>query len=502
MVHVPLLDENACLPNISISPHHKRSDCRHKKDEIPSECSQADSCLNHTQSSSKLSVDLDFHDTNVLQLNDLYLLQRCQRNAWKSIGEVCETLARIIQEQYSNKVVRLARKQLQATDRWGNSALHLVCFHRPPVHVVSRLLLVANLVRCDDPFLQPNDRGETPLSIACRAGACYQVLQLLLSPSSRALLSRPHQPVFSADMEGDTPFSGLVYWHSVSCKATQHKRYYASLYMTENEVEENEEMYPRSLDTSHSNGLSRVDRSINDHFSSRGTPLYKRKEVVSECILDAPRDKDKDSARIFHELWENISLLFDASWKDSSDEASFLLRKSLGAGSNDASWLDHPIHAAAFVADALPTSFMDLLFRLHNEWVSQDNDDSVHPLDLAVAREQLPDSHAATIARRAHMIDRLVTMDPSSAQRWMPISQRFVFHQAVAAGLTWHIIGGGSGPLQTLFHQAPEILALRDSKTDLYPFQVAATVKSDPLLHLDTIYHLLRHAPQLLSIST
>lgn len=107
----------------------------------------------------------------------------------------------------------------------------------------------------------------------------------------------------------------------------------------------------------------------------------------------------------------------------------------------------------------------------------------------------------------------------------MPNSpNRFVFHQAIASGLTWHVAANGEpGPIEILFRAAPEMLTKRDGETGLYPFQIAATAaaanvevssassvcshhphphEEPPPLHLDTIFQLLRKSPELLAHTT
>lgn len=435
-----------------------------------------DECVEHD------SVEMDEH----------HLLQMCQTNDWRNIRTYCDTLTtRILQEQphsvLDERTTRSsARRQLQATDMWGNTALHAVCYHKPPTYVVDSLIQLANMAFGDCcPFLQPNTYGATPLMIACRSGACQNVLQILLSSPSRTLLPTRLRSVYLTDYGGNTTFSWLVERYIMLSKTPHHEeRFWLSLY---DSAFSHRDIPGMLL-------LSTRERSEVGNVSSVDGRILNT--LLEEPKVGMDRERDKHTAQLFHELWENIGLLLDDSWNDSTHEASFLLRERLGAGSDDASWLDYPIHATAFVADALPINVMDLLLRLYDKWMSQCT--VVHPLHLAVAREQHRDCPAESMSRRTYMIDSLLRIDPKSAQYRMPNSQRYLFHQAIEVGLTWHQLALGThGPLQSLFRHAPELLTKRDSVTGLYPFQMAATVES--ALQLDTIYHLLRQAPELLN---
>jgi hypothetical protein len=70
---------------------------------------------------------------------------------------------------------------------------------------------------------------------------------------------------------------------------------------------------------------------------------------------------------------------------------------------------------------------------------------------------------------------------------------RYPLHSAIANRHSW------SGGVQELFLAAPHVLLVQDPWTKLYPFQLAAIPVRDTVVELDTIYHLLRARPDILT---
>jgi len=73
---------------------------------------------------------------------------------------------------------------------------------------------------------------------------------------------------------------------------------------------------------------------------------------------------------------------------------------------------------------------------------------------------------------------------------------RYPLHVALANRHTW------AGGVQDLFQAAPELLSVRDPVTQLLPFQLAAVpVRNNLTVDITTIWELLRHQPEQLSLS-
>ena len=101
------------------------------------------------------------------------------------------------------------------------------------------------------------------------------------------------------------------------------------------------------------------------------------------------------------------------------------------------------------------------------------------------------------------MIDRLLHIYPEAARRVLPGKRpRTPFCKAIASGLEWHI-NTREGPLLRLWRCVPEALHSRDMETGLYPFLLAATVKthSDDVSDLNNVYNMLRLYPQAIQAS-
>lgn len=588
MVHLALLDKSK---DSSIASRHQAGSLnRHQP-----LSSRQETCRGkppgHLMEARRLSyVDPYRQEFDLFQLEDIFLLHLCHKNDWKNVERLCCMISKIMQDNDDASgetllKVKRAKKQLLTVDQWGNAALHLVCYHKPPAYVVSALLMACQLVRAwctshhhlyyeenHDFVLYPNHHGATPLLIACRSGACQAVLQLLMQGDSRALLPPGYQAVHVADEEGNTVFTGLVQRYSMLCKVPHYKRYCTSLYArannntnNENEDEEDEQESGGHLEITFDGIQFELSSShcrmpwdedgqagvVQGSLMPTTTTTMIPEALLNPSTLLRGHKRNKNAARIFPELWENISMLMDAAWNDSLDEEpGNTLRQLLKAGrykhdhKGDNSlasscWFDFPMHATALVADALPPSIIDLLLRLHHQdWIKHKEDDAVHPIHFAVIRNEKtmvsrsPRHHhpqeeahcryrnnsriVASVRRQSHLLERFMAMDPGSARLCLPHlnKNRTVFHQAIASGWTWHssTADGEPGPLQILFRASPGLLTQRDEETGLYPFQLAAAAASvelspsycyqepqEELQVVDTIFQLLRKAPEVLT---
>jgi hypothetical protein len=119
------------------------------------------------------------------------------------------------------------------------------------------------------------------------------------------------------------------------------------------------------------------------------------------------------------------------------------------------------------------------------------------PLHIAVG----PSSWSSATRRKYKpreqpFIQLLLQAYPEAASIPMMIADHgpYPLHSAIANRHSW------SGGVQELFLAAPHVLLVQDPWTKLYPFQLAAIPVRDTVVELDTIYHLLRARPDVLTL--
>jgi hypothetical protein len=118
------------------------------------------------------------------------------------------------------------------------------------------------------------------------------------------------------------------------------------------------------------------------------------------------------------------------------------------------------------------------------------------PLHIAVGPSSWSSATRRKYKPREQPFIRLLLQDyPEAASIRMMIVDhgRYPLHSAIANRHSW------SGGVQELFLAAPHVLLVQDPWTKLYPFQLAAIPVRDTVVELDTIYHLLRARPDVLT---
>ena len=122
----------------------------------------------------------------VLLKDETYLLRRCARYDWDSVERFCDTITKMLSSSTTDDVYILdGLKQLVATDDEGNTALHIACFHEPPLQIIHKLLQVAANAPTGpiQIHLMKNAMDEMPLSIASTYGAPKNTLACLMYAS-------------------------------------------------------------------------------------------------------------------------------------------------------------------------------------------------------------------------------------------------------------------------------------------------------------------------------
>ncbi len=115
-----------------------------------------------------------------------YLLRLCEKSDWENV-EKCSAMI-LTEGELTTKSSR--QQLLLATDTWGNTPLHIACYHKPPPSAV-RAILKAAASTAVQLHTMANKCGATPLAVACKAGACKEVIHALILTTHKGLLLVP-----------------------------------------------------------------------------------------------------------------------------------------------------------------------------------------------------------------------------------------------------------------------------------------------------------------------
>jgi hypothetical protein len=412
----------------------------------------------HSKSTGSVEVVTHKKLYDLLEQDPKYLLRLCQKTQWKCIEKCSKLLSRAFSKSFQH-VSSKARNQLPQTDDWGNTPLHVISYHQPPPAVVEALTNAA-LCAPGSPielYTMVNIRRETPLIIACKAGACRKVINTLFQ----------NQVVFMNDKQGTSAFHGVLNRYVMIQKVPVFRSRWVDL----------SDIKKGALATTpfYSENEKQV---VSDNYS------YVRAlgpmDFMSDALLN---DKKKTKSPIFPLFWSIIDDLMRAGWKDASIGTDFISH----------------LHGAAFLADVLPVEISDMILRTHADCLHESG--PTKPLHLTMTRQI--SSHPKVRRQHAYVVKRLIAMDPAAASSVMPGTSRSTVCQSIAMGNYWDLKDDLEGPVQTLFRCCPDTLTGQDSKTGLFPFMLAATTSSleedDPdsaRLQLNTVYNLLRAAPE------
>jgi hypothetical protein len=251
------------------------------------------------------------HVLEAFKCNESFLLQKCLRFDWDAVRLCSSVLNEIFVQQQShqtshqhkdNDILEAAKKQLLATDQWGNTPLHAACYFKPPYCVVTALLLAAR--NCPDgnlPLLHTmvNAKGATPLVIACSSGVSTRVLYLLLEQVHGGMLAN------MTDRETNTPFWGLAHHYEMLLTIPKH--------------------------------------------SKDSLPLREIQHIPADYDDDDHHHHhDLQHSTIFYACWNKVDALIQAAWFSDSDDDVELRSQPLRE-----SFLSI-VHGAAYVSELFP----------------------------------------------------------------------------------------------------------------------------------------------------
>jgi hypothetical protein len=392
--------------------------------------------------------------------NDREFLLRCAlTHNWDVLIGFCsllvETFTSSVPDRYQEEhksVVVAAKRQLAASDQYHNTVLHAVCYHRPPLRVVTSILNAASMVpgHSIQLHLAKARDGSTALQVACACGASKKVIRALLNPPGELLSGG--RLVAAADQQGATPLSELVMHYSLERKCHQHR---------------------------------------------------------TSLPLDEVNLVDDEPSPLFDTFWVKVEMLLRAAW--SVEQSENILPSRAGnsplSDLRDSSFVS-VVHGAANLAESCPPILAALICRCYPHMVSFTDRKGILPLHLAVTADKVRNqSSPVLVDRRNYFIQKLVEMYPLGVRRRLPGSHRSTFCQAIVSGLNWHDPSGKDGALQILWNVAPELAIEKDSVTQQYPFLLAASTLTldkserkdalEDVWKLDTIYSLMRLYPQL-----
>ena len=453
-----------------------------------------------------------------------YLIRLCKNSKWKYVEKCCkmfcEILIRNANVDHSALLLKTkTRSQLISTDIWGNAPLHVACYYRPPLRVIKALMKASRYAFESNPtrlLTMANNKGATPLLIACQSGASQTVI--------KALLAQAQEVAIRSDKEGFNAFVALYNRYTLVQKIPAIRHRYLDL----KDITHKDEL---ALPT---NGIpSAMDGLIIDE----GTQSKSSLETFTMTF--PPRQRFTSLQRIFGD-WVDFDV--DSNYSDNDTSSSLssvlpyfwsfindLLRASWNSSSTTQvmktkDYISH-LHGAAYVAELLPVDITDMILRTHRAEgrVVEVSTNEINPLQLAFQRRI--SYHPRLRKQHAHFVQELVQMDPYTIRLSMNLQGRNLFCKSIAMGHYWHLASPLSGrpeqehnalggPIQSLFVQCPDAVSELDQETGLYPFMLAATATSPTTsiddedvrfkeiadrLQLDTIYNLLRASPDLIN---
>ena len=455
-------------------------------------------------SSSSSSVTDDIQKFDFLN-EPTYLLAKCQKHGskleWRCIQRCCNLIG--LAASNSPSLVEAAQQQFLQKDLWDNTPLHIICYHKPPASVIEALLRAAARCFCDDMASQllltmaKNDKGATPLIVACRSGSCRNSVNSLIAPRGCG------KAITMCDDEGSSVFDALLNRYSLVRRIPALRSRW-----TELKNLKKEDIIGGSEDNEIVNGTS-MDDSIR---STRSTTSVINDDAALGFVefLTAttflPNDESSPPPHLFPLFWRINKDLLRSAWDtEAPPETPYI----------------SDLRGAALVADALPEQLIDMIIRFCGDDDSHDDEENtamLSPVGLALMRRMSSKAHPKNRRQHAYFVQQMLERSPSSCDVATTSSSngggRSLFCQAIASGHHWNLAAEHEeedrsadelqGPVQTLFRCSPDAILDRDTETGLMPFMLAATIddggqqKSGAWsnLQLDTIYNLLRASPQ------
>ena len=152
------------------------------------------------------------------------------------------------------------------------------------------------------------------------------------------------------------------------------------------------------------------------------------------------------------------------------------------------------LHAACSVR--CPREYFSQLLLEHADQISLPDHFGLYPLHYAVGHSPHgsgSSSHESSPVYTQFVIESLLKICPQAAQVTETTTNRLPLHMALETLQTWHKTG-----LYELVYCYPDALRRPDPMTGLVPFLASATAATKSRLHLSTTYELLLAAPEMI----
>ena len=193
-------------------------------------------------------------------------------------------------------------------------------------------------------------------------------------------------------------------------------------------------------------------------------------------------------------FWRKVEIILRAVDRHRKENNQETVEKS--QSQSIAFQADSLLHAAVSLGSlGCPFEIFEFFVSKYPSEVSKKDSLGLYPLNIIVG----PTSWSSTSRRKykpreKEFISLLLERCPRIASERLGTDQdRYPLHSALINRHTWF------GGIKELFFAAPSVLLEADPVTKLYPFQLAAIPIRDTQVDLDTIFHLLREQPAVLS---
>ena len=414
--------------------------------------------------------------------------------------------------------LRLAHAQLAFRDEYGNRPLHAACYNKPPPAVVERLFRLARVIwehrphyaQSSPAFAEPCGDGSTPLLVAASTGVSNAVIHLFLDEIDLYIERGWADPqaarmlVLQPDQQGYFPLQGFFSFHHDFLKRRLAEQTTAGRGAASPPPSYSYREQYSSMQTlaNHWSVALRMLRFCTRHIRPHAPPSTP--VLVHRCAAIAPRCPP---------------LLLDWAVTPSVEGVAWRAADASAATADGRGTL--PLHRALEARDGGAAREEGAAQRRVEVDGPRNAEEGETPFAIAAGGTVQPRNEVLLYRsptaerRRVGIVAKLLRWHPKAASIPLP-SGRSPFAQAIVYGATWNPMrstekraqwrvpaeqetDGGGGLLHLLWTHLPAALSEVDRATGLFPFMLAATLsdRANDADAVDTIYNLLRHAPQL-----
>ena len=345
---------------------------------------------------------------------------------------------------------------------------------------------IVNRDTSNENFKLRNSFGDLPIHVACSVGAPLSMLRLIVERTILAAGTlddgklengngRVNPLIWSVNNSGYTPVDLEWVRHIESGNGFYSSRIF----------------YPLEA------------RGVRRHCSKQDE-YYKDllRETVNQVMETSPRnshtvDREQDARRMFGFLIDRISLIIQAAVLDRPDKVF--------DAQEPASLVD-TCRLCVPLGPTLPLPILELFLWIHSDKLLEKDRYGMLPIHYALNSRFGPCDSSFTASTGVEdwqiFVSRLLDEAPCQCRMETPSKQlplHLILGHNTSSGSNvqnfssveerqkaWHAV------IEKLVTMFPESVDQRDSVSGFYPFMIASL---NPMLSLDTTYHLLRHSP-------